>query len=228
MEKSRSFLSSNHLDNLYINNIENKQNKIIKNFFFDKIHEKDETKFNTKLNNKFNNNKQEKKCSLKINYLKRNLALYKNKKISAKSHNSSFLSLKEFNNKKLEKDNSSFGGIYKNVEINLGRNNKNNIYNLNIINLSKEKIEKNDQNVKNNSKTEDKLKSIIVLSFVDFLKSLFFKRRKGNHYFLHLFRKHLLSEEHILKSHIKMVFLEKQHNFDGEENTNVLECFNEL
>ena len=221
MVKSRCFLSSNHLDNLYNNNLENRQNKVIKNFIF----EKEETKFNTKVNNNFNNNRQEKKC-LKINNLSKNFTL--NKKISAKSHNSSFLSLKEYNNKKLEKENSSFGGIYKKVEINLGRNNKNNIYNLSIINVSKGKIQKNEQSVKNNSTTEDKLKSIIVFSFIDFLKSLLFKRRKGNHYFIHLFRKHLLSEEHILKSHIKMVFLERQHNFNSEENTNVLECFNEL
>ena len=55
-----------------------------------------------------------------------------------------------------------------------------------------------------------------------------FKRTKGNHYFISIFRKHLLSEEHLLKSHIKMVFFERKYNLNGEENTNIVECFNEL
>ena len=39
---------------------------------------------------------------------------------------------------------------------------------------------------------------------------------------------HLLSEEHLLKSHIKMIFFEKHLDIGGQENTNVLECFKEL
>ena len=55
-----------------------------------------------------------------------------------------------------------------------------------------------------------------------------FKKEKESHNFIRIFRKHLLSEEHLFKSHIKIIFLEKQHNFTGEEKTNALECFNEL
>ena len=76
--------------------------------------------------------------------------------------------------------------------------------------------------------SDAKLRAIKSFTFFDYLRSLIIKRRKGNHYFISIFRKHLLSEEHFLKSHIKIVFLEKQHNFHGEENTNILECFNEL
>ena len=39
---------------------------------------------------------------------------------------------------------------------------------------------------------------------------------------------HLLSEEHLLKSHIKMVLFEKKYNLNNNETTNVSECFNEL
>ena len=75
---------------------------------------------------------------------------------------------------------------------------------------------------------DSKLKSIKYFSYIDFLKSLMFKKEKESHNFIRIFRKHLLSEEHLFKSHIKIIFLEKQHNFTGEEKTNALECFNEL
>ena len=75
---------------------------------------------------------------------------------------------------------------------------------------------------------DDKLKSIKVFSFYDFLKSMMFKRNKGNHYFISLFRKHLLSEEHLLKSHITMVLIEKKYNIDNDEKTNFFECFEKL
>jgi len=66
------------------------------------------------------------------------------------------------------------------------------------------------------------------LTFIDFLKSLYFHRDKGSHHFLTLFRKHLLSEEHLLKSHINMVLFEKKYNINDEESTNIYECYNEL
>ena len=55
-----------------------------------------------------------------------------------------------------------------------------------------------------------------------------FKKEKESYNFIRIFRKHLLSEEHLFKNHIKIIFLEKQHNFTGEEKTNALECYNEL
>ena len=65
-------------------------------------------------------------------------------------------------------------------------------------------------------------------SFIDFIKSLFFKKDKGSHHYLILFRKHLLSEEHLLKSHINFVLLEKQYDIKEDENTSIFDCFNKL
>ena len=66
-------------------------------------------------------------------------------------------------------------------------------------------------------------------AFIDFLKSFCFHKNKGSHNFLITFRKHLLSEEHLFKNHIKIVLLEKHHNSNKEEkNTNILESYNEL
>ena len=142
--------------------------------------------------------------------------------------NSSNLFLKENAN---NSQNNSFGEIYKKLEINLGKDAKNkyNKSNLNLISLSSKSLGKIEHRHKKKGETSDqKLKSIKIFSFKDFLKSIIFKRNKGNHYFIEVFRKHLLSEEHFLKNHIKMVLLTKKYKFGGDENTNVLECFNEL
>ena len=214
MESSNCFLKSNNLKN---NQKENRINKISEQISFEneKVNEKEEIKINNKINNF-----KHRTCKINMN---NNIKINKNTTSSCKNQNCSYLFLKDNNMNNIDKENHSFGDIYKNLEINLGKNNKNNINNLNIIDLQKK------EHIINRISTfEDKLKSIKVFSFIDFLKSLILKRKKGNHYFINLFRKHLLSEEHILKSHIKMVFLERQHNFNSEENTNVLECFNEL
>jgi hypothetical protein len=68
----------------------------------------------------------------------------------------------------------------------------------------------------------------MIFAFIDSVKSCCFKRNKGSHNFLITFRKHLLSEEHLFKNHIKIVLLEKYHNVNLNENTNILESFNEL
>ena len=54
--------------------------------------------------------------------------------------------------------------------------------------------------------------------------------KKGTTGFVIKFRKHLLSEEHLFKSHIKTILLEKEFstNKNKGESTNVFECFNEL
>ena len=65
-------------------------------------------------------------------------------------------------------------------------------------------------------------------SFLDFIKSFFIKQNKGSHNFLTLFRKHLLSEEHLLKSHINIILLEKKYKICNEECTNIYECYNDL
>ena len=139
--------------------------------------------------------------------------------------------MKGNNTNKIEKKNekqkekkisNSFGGIYENLEINIGKNDNNAINYEDLPKVVDQYLKRGNEN------SEDKLKSLKYFTFIDFLKSIIVKRSKGNHYFISIFRKHLLSEEHLLKSHIKMVFMEKQHNFHGEENTNILECFNEL
>ena len=61
-----------------------------------------------------------------------------------------------------------------------------------------------------------------------FIKSMFFKKEKQNNKYLTLFRKHLLSEEHLLKSHINYVLLEKKYNLNDNVITNIYECYNEL
>ena len=74
---------------------------------------------------------------------------------------------------------------------------------------------------------KEKIKSVKDFSFFIFLKYLLYDK-KGSTGFLIKFRKHLLSEEHLFKSHIKMILLEKEFNSKNAENTNVFECFNEL
>ena len=71
-------------------------------------------------------------------------------------------------------------------------------------------------------------KSVNYFSFVNYVKSLFNKIDKENTQYLSLFRKHLLSEEHLLRSHINMVLLVKKYNLNENETTNVFECYNEL
>ena len=73
----------------------------------------------------------------------------------------------------------------------------------------------------------EKMKSVKKLSFIKFIKSLCFDK-KGGIRFVSIFRKHLLSEEHLFKNHIKTVLFEKQLNNKSADNTNVFECFNEL
>ena len=137
--------------------------------------------------------------------------------------------LKEINNNNLiiesfQKINESYNNDNK-TEVNKEKDNSNeNIFSIMRGNLSKIQHQK-----KNSIFIQDtKLKSLKYFSFIDFLKSLIFKKEKESHNFISLFRKHLLSEEHLFKSHIKILFLEKQHNFSGEENINALECFNEV
>ena len=65
-------------------------------------------------------------------------------------------------------------------------------------------------------------------SIVDYTKSILFKKAKKNYLYLKLFRKHLLSEEHLLKSHVNIVLLEKRYKINDNETTNVFECYNKL
>ena len=140
--------------------------------------------------------------------------------------------LKEINNnnlivENLQKINDSYINDKKTEVINKEKDNSNeNVFSIMRGNLSKIQHQKN--SILINDLKLKSLKYLSYFSFIDFLKSLIFKKEKESHNFISLFRKHLLSEEHLFKSHIKILFLEKQHNFSGEENINALECFNEV
>ena len=75
---------------------------------------------------------------------------------------------------------------------------------------------------------KQKIKSFKNITFFDFIKNLLFESKTGNNDFLIKFRKHLLSEEHLFKSHVKTVLLEKHLNYNENDPTNANECFNEL
>ena len=99
----------------------------------------------------------------------------------------------------------------------------------NKIYLSKNSIAKIDHKTLKYKKINNKenFKSVKKLSFFIFVKYLCFEK-KGSTSFLIKFRKHLLSEEHLFKSHIKTILMEKEFNSKTDQSTNIFECFNEL
>ena len=104
------------------------------------------------------------------------------------------------------------------------KNDKNDPKNImNNISISKVSINNIDYD---NPSASQKLKHIA--SILDFTKSLVFKKEKTNYHYIHLFRMHLLSEEHLLKSHITLVLIEKKYNINSDESTNFFECYDKL
>lgn len=166
----------------------------------------------------------------------------KNKNVFLTNFNSSHVLLKENNMNNLmdqiknKKETNSHSEAYKKLENSKKVDNNDTKKRkfsskeyMNRMCLSKESIAKIEHIEKKSNNTQDEhIRKLKHFSFIHYLKSLIFKIDKERRYFLTTFRKHLLSEEHLLKSHIKMIFLEKQHDIGGEENTSVLECFNEL
>ena len=75
---------------------------------------------------------------------------------------------------------------------------------------------------------KQKIKSFKNITFFDFIKNLLFEKKNGSDSFLIKFRKHLLSEEHLFKSHVKTVLLEKHLNYNENDITDANECFHEL
>ena len=75
---------------------------------------------------------------------------------------------------------------------------------------------------------KQKIKSFKNITFFNFIKNILFDNKKGNNNFLIKFRKHLLSEEHLFKSHVKIVLLEKHLNYNEDDTTDANECFHEL
>ena len=72
-----------------------------------------------------------------------------------------------------------------------------------------------------------KIRAEINLSFFTFLRNLCFEK-SGSARFIIKFRKHLLSEEHLFKAHLKTILLEKEFNSKIKESVNIFECFSEL
>ena len=75
---------------------------------------------------------------------------------------------------------------------------------------------------------KQKIKTVKNITFFEFVKNLIFENKNGNNSFLIKFRKHLLSEEHLFKSHIKTVLLEKHLKYNETDATNIYECYQEL
>ena len=140
---------------------------------------------------------------------------------------------KEKNKNKIEKPkNLTLDEIYNSKEHNLKKSItpfKSKNEHINKIILSQKSIGRIEHNKKKFKIIMNKEKnSVMRFAFIDSLKSCCFKRNKGSHNFLITFRKHLLSEEHLFKNHIKIVLLEKKYKIGKNENTNILESYKKL
>ena len=192
-------------------------------------------------NNKFSyniNNKNNQKISKNNNniYFNNRIIPKVKKSVFSTNPNSSKFGLQENNNNDIKnnfkKHNTlinSFSDLYKKGEVDIGDGNNNcnqkeyeNIYCLQKDNNT---FNKRDKFLK---KPDDNIKAQNNFSFFAYIKSILIRNNNNSYYFIRIFRKHLLSEEHLFKCHIKMIFLEKKCSFSGNENTNFLECFNEL
>ena len=103
-----------------------------------------------------------------------------------------------------------------------------NINLLSSISISKNSIYKINYHSDSIMKKNEEINGAKTFSILAYTKSLIFRKSKRKYEYLTLFRMHLLSEEHLLKSHIKMVLFEKKYNLNNNETTNVSECYNEL
>ena len=164
--------------------------------------------FKTNINSDQNSSiSQLKNNSNIINNIKKNLLEAENNKLNINK-------IININSDKMEK---SLTGFMKNEEINKFW-------------LTRESLGKIDHKQKNLEEIlqSNNKKAIKQISFIKFLKDIILENTKGSNYFLIKFRKHLLSEEHLFKSHVKIILLEKQCKLNKNDNTNVFECFNEL
>ena len=139
-------------------------------------------------------------------------------------YNNTIFKPKKYNNEK---------EINNNLIINKGEENyniasKGKINLISSISISKSSINNINYNTNSIIKRDDNINESKTFSILAYTKSLIFKKNKQKYQYLTLFRKHLLSEEHLLKSHIKMVLFEKKYNLNDDETTNVSECYNEL
>ena len=75
---------------------------------------------------------------------------------------------------------------------------------------------------------EDRMKVVKRLSFILYIKSHFLSKYKGSADFIIRFRRNLLSEEHLFKSHLKNSLLFKQYHLSNENYISFIDCFNNL
>ena len=163
--------------------------------------------------------------------------LRKNVNIITNDPNCSQLDLREGNNIIFKKKDFTLHNFHPDINIKkrdsrLEKNfnyGSNELDNYNKILLSKNSIARIDHKTfgLRGVNSKERLKSIKNLSFFIYLKFLCNKGKRSTGFVIK-FRKHLLSEEHLFKSHIKTILMEKEFNSKHVENTNVFECFNEL
>ena len=232
--QKKSFKPNNFKNNNNNNNTNNKLNLNDGTFYINKVNKRRKSD---------NINQEHKKKNYyylsTINFAKnisKNAFRTKGHK-SPNDLNCSKLKLKESNNIIFKKDNSlgnfNSSQIMKNSKmlntLNYEMNEEkfyNKIY-LSKNSISKLEHRKSKKRKINTNANIEKMKSVKKLSFFAYLKSLCFDK-KGTIPFISKFRTHLLSEEHLFKSHIKTILLEKEVTNKSGDSTNVFECFNEL
>ena len=198
--------------------------------------EKDNLNNKRKLSFIINNNQ---KLNSNIFFNNRKIKKIQKGRMSTNPNSSNYFLKDSNNNNNVLKNNlkrqntlfNSFSDIFKKIDMDLGDSNKN-FYQKeyeNIIDLQNRNIiGMDDKKLKTGRGQVDEIKIINHFSLFNYLKSVLFKNKNNSYYFIRVFRKHLLSEEHLLKCHIKMIFIEKKCSYEGNENTSYLECFNEL
>ena len=155
---------------------------------------------------------------------KKNRITVINNSLNQKLSSNSFGKLKKDNDEK-EIDNKL---ICNRDDKNKKKSFRPNINLLSSISISKNSIYKINYHSDGIMKKNEEINGAKTFSILAYTKSLIFRKSKRKYEYLTLFRMHLLSEEHLLKSHIKMVLFEKKYNLNNNETTNVSECYNEL
>ena len=255
-EKNLKNKKIKNIDNINNSNNLNKMKKPIKKFISVRNPEKSKKSLLNiyQNNNKIedNNNKNSKKSESKDCYRINSINMDRSINFKTLIHPKSYKIYNDQNSSiSVLKDNNSSNIINKNVK-NKILDLENDKLNINMMNkkgkmkkaftgylkkeeinkfwLTRESLAKIDHKQKNMNELleQDNKKAIKQISFLKFLKDIIFENTRGSNYFLIKFRKHLLSEEHLFKSHVKTVLLEKQCKLNKNDNTNVFECFNEL
>ena len=226
-----------------IQNLNKEKRAKLKIFEYDKKSDNNNKKRKSILNNEYKN----KKDDSKIKYSLSSINIHKSLKFQELNYpackfgsdeNSSNVYLKENGSGLISKMNKK--GIVKNennqMDFNVFSDKMNKSLTefvkkeeINKFCLSRESLAKiNHKNIE--VKNMFKKEKIMVkrITFFGFLKDLIFYNNKGSINFLIKFRKHLLSEEHIFKSHAKVVILEKQINDKKNNSVNIFEFFREL